>query len=47
MGMLALIVEGGVPAEVAGRDVHGLCDFVAVGTEEVVPLGGVVISDLL
>ena len=42
--MLALVVEGGVPAEVAGRDVHGLRDLIAVGAEQVSPLGGVVVA---
>lgn len=47
VGMVTLIVEGGDPAEVAGRGVHGLRDFVAVSAEEVAPLGGVVIAQAL
>lgn len=45
--MLTLIVEGCVPAEIAGRDVHGHRDLVAVGAEEVSPLGGVVVAQAL
>ena len=47
MGVRTLVVEGGVPAELTGRNVHGLRDLVAVSTEEVSPLGGVVVAQPL
>ena len=40
--MLALVVEGRIPAEVTGRDLHCRRDVVAVGADEVSPCGGVV-----
>ena len=40
--MLALVVEGSVPSEVTGRDLHCRRDIIAVGTDEVSPCGGVV-----
>ena len=45
--MVAFIVESGIPAEVAGRDVHSFCDFVAMGAEKTTPLGGVVVAQPL
>lgn len=35
--VFALIVEGGVPAEVAGRYVHCCCDLIAVEADEMSP----------
>lgn len=35
--VFALIVEGGVPAEVAGRYVHCRCDLIAVEADEISP----------
>ena len=40
--MLALVVEGGVPSEVAGRDLHRRRNVVAVGADEISPRRGVV-----
>ena len=45
--VLALVVESGVPSEVAGRDLHRRRDVVAVGTYEVSPCGGVVEAEPL
>lgn len=45
--MVALIVEGGVPTEVSGRDIHGSGDFVAVGTEQIPPRFCVIITEAL
>ena len=45
--MVTLVVESGDPAEVAGRDVHGLRDLIAVSAKQVSPLGGVVIAQPL
>ena len=42
--MLALIVEGGIPAEVIWLDVHSGSDFIAIGSEQVSPRFGIVIS---
>ena len=47
VGVAALVVEGGVPAEVTGRDLHGGGDLVAVSTDQVSPLGGVIVSQPL
>ena len=47
MGMVALIMEGSVPAEVLGRNVHGGGNIVAVGAEEIPPRPGVVIAQPL
>ena len=40
--MLALVVEGRVPAEVCGRNLHRRRDLVAVGADEISPRYGVV-----
>ena len=40
--MLALVVEGSVPSEVAGRDLHCRRDVVAVGADELSPRCGVI-----
>ena len=40
--VLALVVEGSVPAEVVGRDLHCRRDVVAVGADEVSPRRGVI-----
>ena len=40
--VLALVVEGSVPSEVTGRDLHCRRDVVAVGADEVSPRRGVV-----
>ena len=45
--MVTLIMEGSVPAEVLGRDVHRRGDVVAVGSEEIPPLRRVVIPQPL
>ena len=42
--MLALIVEGGIPAEVIWLDVHSGSDFIAICSEQVSPCFGIVIS---
>ena len=42
--MLALIVEGSVPAEVLWLDVHSGSDFIAICSEQVPPRFGVVIA---
>ena len=44
MGVVALIVERGVPAELVGRDIHGGGDVVTVGADQVAPYLGVVIA---
>ena len=44
MGMLALIVEGSVPAEVIRLNVHGGGDVIAICSEQVPPRFGVVIA---
>ena len=44
MGVVTLIVVGGVPAEVVGRDVHSGGDIVAIGPEQIPPHLGIVIS---
>ena len=44
MGMVALIMEGSVPAEVLGRDIHSGGDVVAVGAEEIPPRSGIVVA---
>ena len=44
MGMFALVVEGGVPAEVVRLDIHGGGDFIAIGAEQIPPRFGVVIA---
>ena len=43
MRMIALIVEGGVPAEVLRRDLHRCGDVVAVGAEQCAPCVRVII----
>ena len=40
--MLALVVEGSVPSEVTGWDLHCRRDVVAVGADEVSPRRGVI-----
>ena len=40
--MLALVVKGGVPAEVTGRYLHCRCDVVAVRPDKISPRRGVV-----
>ena len=47
MGMVALIMEGSVPAEVLGRDMHGCCDVVAMGPEQSPPCLRVVVAETL
>ena len=44
MGMLALIVEGSILAEVVGLDIHGGGNFIAICSEQVSPCFGIVIS---
>ena len=44
MGVLALIMEGGVPAEVIWRDVHSYGDVIAVCPEQVPPRPGIVVA---
>ena len=43
MGMVALIMEGSVPAEVLGRDIHSGGDAIAVVPEQIHPRLGVVV----
>ena len=47
MGMVALIMEGSIPAEVLGRDIHSGGDVVAVGAEEIPPRPGIVVAQPL
>ena len=47
MGVLAFIVEGSVPPEVVGRDIHCCGDVVAVSTEQIPPRLGVVVTQPL
>lgn len=47
MGMVALIMEGCVPTEVLGRDIHSGGDVVAVGAEKISPRPGIVIAQPL
>ena len=42
--MLALIVEGSVPAEVVRLNIHGGGNFITIGSEQVPPRFGIVIS---
>ena len=44
MGMLALIVEGSVPAEMIRLNVHGGGDVIAICSEQVPPRSGVVVA---
>ena len=44
MGMMSLVVEGGVPAELAQRYLHGLRKLRRVTGEQVFPVGGVVVA---
>ena len=43
--MFPLVVEGGIPAEVVRRDVHGGGNVVAVGPEQVHPRLGIVVTE--
>ena len=47
MGMLAFIMEGGVPPEILGWDLHGGGNIVAVCTQERTPCLGVIIAQAL
>ena len=47
MGMVALVMESGVPAKVTGRDIHSRGDIVAVSTDQVSPLRSVIVSQPL
>ena len=47
MRMLSLIMEGGVPTEVLGRDLHGGGNVIAMCTQESTPRLGVVIAQAL
>lgn len=42
--VLALVVEGGVPSEVTGRDLHCRRNIVVVGSNEISPRRGVVVT---
>ena len=44
MGMLSLVAEGGIPAEVVQLNVHGGGDVVAVRAEQILPRPGVVVA---
>ena len=44
VGMVALVMECGIPAELVGRDIHGGGDVVAVGEEQVAPRPGVIVA---
>ena len=44
MGVFPFIVEGGVPAEIVGRDVHCCGDVVAVRAEQIPPRLGTVVA---
>ena len=44
MGMVTLIMEGSIPAEVLGRDIHSGGDVVAVGAKEIPPRPGIVVA---
>ena len=44
MGVLPLIVVGGIPAEVIRMDIHSGGNVVAVGSEQVHPRLGVIVS---
>ena len=47
MRVMALIMEGGVPTEVSGRDIHGGGNFVAVGAEQIPPRLRVIVTEAL
>ena len=47
MGMVTFIVEGGVPPEVTRWDVHGICNFVAMGAEQIFSLSSVIVAQPL
>ena len=47
MRVFALIVEGGVPAEIIQRYFHGGGDFALLGQQKVAPSGGVVVAQPL
>ena len=42
MGMLSLVAEGGIPAEVVQLNVHGGGDAIAIDAEQVPPCFGIV-----
>ena len=42
--MLAFIVEGSIPAEVVGLDIHGGGNFIAICSEQVSPCFGIVVA---
>ena len=44
VGMMGLVVEGGVPAELAQRYLHGLRELRRVAGEQLFPVGGVVVA---
>ena len=47
MRMLALVMEGGVPTEIPGGNLHGGSNVIAVCTQERTPRLGVVIAQAL
>lgn len=47
MRVMALVVEGGVPTEISGRNIHSGGDFVAVGAEQIPPSLRVIITEAL
>ena len=47
MGMVALVMEGCVPTEVLGWDIHSGGNVVAVGAEEIPPRPGIVVAQPL
>ena len=44
MGVITLVVEGGVPAEVSRRNIHSGGDVIAVGPEQTHPCLGIIVS---
>ena len=44
VGMVSLVMEGGVPAEVLRRDVHGGGDLIAMGQEQIAPGARVIVA---
>lgn len=45
VGMIAFIVEGSVPAEVIGMNLHCIRDLIVNDTEQVVPRRGVIVTE--
>lgn len=45
MRVVAFVMEGGVPAEVSGWDIHCGGNFVAVGTEQIPPRLRVIVAE--